>query len=322
MTKKNFLKIPQVIIDRLNAFAQDDVVAACAKLVRNNEIQRYAKLGLKIEADVIVTPQPFVPHASAGRYSKTNTEGKVVKRTDLPMEKKTQSFEAPSWKSGHTHTVSWSRDIYQREWIAPKGVQLQITVVERQVGASVLKFSVDEVINRRTPNFENELLFNLNVLQENVGAADVMPSAATLAEYAETVRVDWELLPAGTPIDQIVANIKKRSNVDAPTEAAMRERLAVMERLTPEKYVIGTSGFAGYFGAQFGADFVAFENIRYGNALYVMRENWQVLSKKSRIELMAGNYEEVTRIEHRDGWSRKLTALVRDYRIAQRKGLL
>ena len=86
--------------------------------------------------------------------------------------------------------------------------------------------------------------------------------------------------------------------------------------------LIGTTGFARYFGAKFGEDFVAFENIRYGNAIYIMRENWQTLSQKSRIELMTGRYEEVIRIEHRRGWGARLSSYVRAYRQDKAKKLL
>lgn len=321
MAKKNLLKVPPEIIARIKAFGQDDVVVACAKLVRNDEVQRYIALHLRLDGDTIVAPEPFLPNPKAGRYSHTNVEGKEVIRKDLPMYMKSFPIEAPSWNSSSTHTIWFDRMVYQRDWIAPKGVLLHLTIAEHRDGASVVKFAVDEVISRNTANFEQELLFNLNILQENVGTVDVFPSAATLAEYASTVRVDWELLPPGTSVDQIIASMKRHGAVDPPTEAVMRSRLSVMNRLRPESYVIGTTNFSRYFGAKFGDDFVAFENIRYGNALYIMRENWRTLSQKSRIELMTGKYDEVIRIEHRDGWDDIFAAWVHKYRQNQRRGL-
>ena len=163
------------------------------------------------------------------------------------MHTKSVAIEAPSWNSGSTHTIWWDREVYQRDWIAPKGVPLSISIIERREEASVVKFAVDEVINRRTPKFEEALLFNLNILQENVGAVGVFPSAATLAEYAATVRVDWELLPPGTSIDQIIASMKQRSAVDAPTDAVVRERLAVNRTYTHQRHarVVWDSNYAG-----------------------------------------------------------------------------
>lgn len=322
MGKKNLLKIPTEIIERIEAFAQDDVVVACAKLVFHDRVQDFARLGVRFDGGILSVPQPFIPDPRAGRYSTANVEGKEVIRRDLPKYTKSFPIEAPNWHGSGTHTVWQDREVYPRDFYPPKEVPLAITVLENRGSASLVKFAVDEVINRRTPNFRDALFFNLNILQENVGAVGVFESAATLAEYAATVRVDWELLPAGTSIDQIIAGIKQRSAIDAQTEAVIRARLTAMRRLNPEAYVIGTTGFVRYFGAKFGDDFVAFENIRYGNAIYIMRENWQVLSQKSRTELMTGNYEEVTRIEHRDGWEDTLTSYVEAYRQSRRRRLV
>jgi hypothetical protein len=40
-----------------------------------------------------------------------------------------------------------------------------------------------------------------------------------------------------------------------------------------------------YFGAKFGDDFVAFENVNYGNAIYLMRETWPELRRETWPEL-------------------------------------
>jgi len=86
--------------------------------------------------------------------------------------------------------------------------------------------------------------------------------------------------------------------------------------------VVGADETARWFaehataiGAKFGDDFVVFENVRYGNALYIMFEQWQTLSQRSRIELLrSGVSDEFQRIEHREGWEDILKALVQEYR--------
>ena len=153
----------------------------------------------------------------------------------------------------------------------------------------------------------------MNLLQENVGAADVFPSAATLAEYTANIRLDWQILPPGT-VDEVVRGILRgKSAISPEQEAIMKSRISVMAGLNPEAYIAGTDGFLRYFGAKFGDDFVAFENIRYGNAIYVMYDSWQDLSKKSRIELLNGSRDSFDRIEHREGWEAKFTAMVQEY---------
>ncbi|MFB7031234.1 MULTISPECIES: hypothetical protein, partial [unclassified Streptomyces] len=79
--------------------------------------------------------------------------------------------------------------------------------------------------------------------------------------------------------------------------------------------IYGTSGFQRYLGAQFASNLVVFENVRYGNALYVMYERWEDLSKKSRLELLSGPARGFERILHRQGWEGKLR-----YAVNSRRG--
>lgn len=316
---KNLLKVPKQILQRLATFDQDDVVAATVKLVLPRDIDRFASLGISLNDDDIGLPDPQPPIPTAGRYSNANLYGMEKVRKDLPKVTKSYGFWAPSWNSGSYHYVSHDREVYIREVYPPKQVNLSIVLVERRGQGFLLRFAIDQVLSRRTPNFEQELLYNLNLLQENVGAADVFESATSLADYALSVKVDWQLLPPGT-VDEVVATmLRDKRPVSPQQKAVMEERVTVMQRLQPEAYVTGTDGFLRYFGAKFGDDFVAFENARYGNALYIMYDGWETLSQKSRIELLAGDRDSYDRIEHRPGWIEQLRGRVRAYRAKKRK---
>lgn len=317
--KRNLLKIPPTILERVRTFDQDDIVVATVKLLQPADIGRYGHVGVLHGARGLVLPDPAPPRAEAGRFSHANLYGREHKRQDLPKVTKEFGFWAPSWNSGSYHYVSHDREVYQRDFYPPKEVDLSVTLIEQRDGGFVLKFAIDQVINRRTPDFEQELLYNLNLLQENVGAADVFESAATLAEFAASVRVDWQLLPPGTVEEVLARMLQGKRPVAAEQQAVMRERIAVMQRLRPEAFVTGTDGFLRYFGAKFGDDFVAFENARYGNALYVMYENWQQLSQKSRIELLAGDQDSFDRIVHGKGWVQQLEGRVQEYRNRKRR---
>jgi hypothetical protein len=316
MPRRNLLKVPQKILDRIRTFDQDDVVVACVKLIQPDDVPRYSSLGLSFTGGRLVIPEPRVPNPSAGRFSLANVEGYEKIRKDLPKILKTFSVETPNWGdwSNGSHTVDWTREVYRRDFYPPKEVELSILLLEEQSGGYVLKFAIDQVINRRTQNFEQELLYNLNLLQENVGAVNVFPSAASLAEYTATMRVDWQILPPGTVDDVIRQMLRGKSRVTPEQEETMRARITVMSRLKPEAYIAGSDGFLRYFGAKFGDDFVAFENIRYGNAIYVMYDSWQELSRKTRIELLSGPRDSFQRIEHRAGWESRLEALVQAHR--------
>lgn len=316
---KNLRKVPQTILQRLATFDQDDVVAATVKLVLPVDIGRYAHLGLSLTDKNLGIPEPQPPNPSAGRYSNANLYGMEKVRKDLPKITKSYGIWAPSWGSGSYHYVSHDREVYIREIYPPKQVNISIALVERRGEGLLLRFAIDQVISRRTPNFEQELLYNLNLLQENVGAADVFESATSLADYALSVKVDWQLLPPGTVDDVVATMLRGKRPVTPQEEAVMKERVTVMHRLKPEAYITGTDGFLRYFGAKFGDDFVAFENARYGNALYIMYDGWETLSQKSRIELLAGDRDSYDRIEHRPGWVDQLRARVQAYRTRKRR---
>jgi hypothetical protein len=320
---KNFRQVPDEVRQRLQTFALDDVVVACARLLRPQDVRKYNHLGVRLEQDHLILPEAFVPDTRGGRYSRTNVEGKDIIRRDLPMIKKEFSFYAPDWGdwSNGSHLVSHTRDVYQRDFIPPKEVELAITLLEERDGAFVLKFAVEQVINCQSSDFEAELLYNLNILQENVGSVDIFESEATLSDYAATIRVDLELLPAGNlgAHEAVARLLRGKRPVTDKQKAVMEDRLATFARLRPTHFVAGTSGFVRYFGAKYDDNFVVFENLRYGNAIYVMFERWQELSQRSRIDLLKGDREGFERIEHREKWEERLKAMLQHHRDKSRR---
>lgn len=318
--KRNLLKIPGAILDRLKTFDQDDVVAATVKLLQPDDIAAYAGLGLVANGDALTAPDPALPNPEAGKYSRANMFGMEKVRRDLPKITKDLGFMAPSWGSGSSHWVSIDREVYIRDFYPPKEVTLSIMVLGKRAGGFLVKFAVDQVINRRTLNFEKELLYNLNLLQENVGAADVFPSESSLADYAATVHVDWRLLPPGSVDEVMAAMLEGKPPVSAERQGVMKDRITVMAKLKPEAFITGADGFLRYFGAKFGDNFVAFENVNYGNALYLMYEGWEELSRRSRIDLLSGDPDKFARIIHKDGWKDQFWAMVAAYRAKQRRG--
>jgi hypothetical protein len=220
------LKVPQPLLNRLNAFAADDVVVAVVKRITAQDVERYQDLGISIESDELALPSSFVPPVEAGKYSRANVEGKDVVRKDLPMVTKTFSWESPNWGdwSNGSHTHYMTREVYQRDFIPPKDVQLSITLLEVRDG---LEFIVKFASASKLPT-SRRTCCTIDILQENLGAADVFPSAASLAQYLETVRVDWEILPVGS-IDAV-------SPANASGEAICHRRNPTHAGAAPERH--------------------------------------------------------------------------------------
>lgn len=317
MAKKNILKIPQSILDRIRSFDQDDVVVACVKKIKSEDIKSYASLGLKIVGNELKIPNPKVPNPTAGKYSRANVEGQEKIRDDLPkISKEIYCGERPvygDWGRG-SFSMWQTREVYKRDFIPPKEVELEVSLLEEKEGSYILKFAINQVINRRTPNFEKELFYNLNLLQENVGSVDVFTSVATLAEYTASIKVDWVILPPGS-VDEVVKKmLEGKRRVTPEQESTIRERVEQISKLKPIGYITGGDGFLRYFGAKLADDFIVFENVRYGNAIYIMYEDWEEVSKKSRVDLLNGPEESFDRILHKSGWKEELAQRVQAHR--------
>lgn len=61
-----------------------------------------------------------------------------------------------------------------------------------------------------------------------------------------------------------------------------------------------------YFGAQFSDNLVVFENIEYGNAIYIPFDNWAEISQMSRIDILQRKEKDFIRLPHRKNWERVL----------------
>ena len=76
----------------------------------------------------------------------------------------------------------------------------------------------------------------------------------------------------------------------------------MFERLPVERFLKGLGRFGSYIGAMYTDDLVVFENVAYGNALYVLYDDWSEVSKRSRLDLLRGTTENYDRFVHTEGW--------------------
>ena len=316
--KHNFLKVPPGLLGKIKGFKKPDIVVACVKQIPAAEILAgdFQHLGVQIQNGKLVSPTSIVPPAERGRYSKFNVFGQTLVLKHLPKITKHFTVTVPNfgdWFKG-CHDVTWSRQVYQREFLPPHELEITIELLEeiqQPVHSYVLKFSVQEVLNSGQRDFLTRLLANINLLQENVGSVNVYPSDASRADFLGTVHIDWEILPIGNA-DLVVARLLSsahKNRVELQKTILARQKL--LEKLGPTHWVIGTSGFRRYVGAKFKDNLVVFENIEYGNAAYVMFDNWATLSKRNRLDLLA-HPEGFVRIVHRNAWESKLVKVITD----------
>ena len=310
-------KIPQGLLNKIDLIDSNDIVVACAKTIHKKDIRNgiYKHIELAVGHQGLVFPSAIIPNPMTGKYSEINSVGKEIVRNDLPMITKTYAIDTPNygdWSYG-SHTVYIDRDVYVREYVPPKLIEIKIELLgdnSPNLDEYIVRFTVDEVINRSDDDFLSTVIFNLNLLQENVGASDVYASSASTEEYVRTIHIDWEILPIGERDSDIAIFISKYRLKNTADVQTLSDRYDTLTKLGPRNFVSGASGFRRYFGAQFSDELVVFENIEYGNAIYVMYENWEHLSQKTRIELLTGDNQGFDRVVHTKNWKIQLKYLV------------
>lgn len=317
--KKNIRKVPKAILEKLRRFHDAQVVVAVVKKVPLSLIAAgvYKHLGMTVVPGNPTIPPFAVPPARQGKFSHRNVRGWVVIRNDLPKVTKTYSFESPNWGdwSNGSHEVEWDRLIYRRDFHSPPELAIRMEMLSVEPGADprfIVKFQVADPLNQSHPEFQGLLFFNLNLLQENVGACDVFRADAGVPEFLSTITVEWEILPPGDRAGNLAKILAGRPPDDS--SSAITERYDTLAALQPVNFIHGRSGFRRYFGARFADDLVVFENIDYGNAAYVMFERWETLSQKTRLDLLAGPADGFIRVVHRSGWQKQLRNIIHQYR--------
>ena len=165
--QKNFRKIPQKVINKLNTIDSDEIIVGFVKKIKKDDIQNniFAHLQIHLDEKGLHHPDLVIPSAQQGKYSGWNTNGKVVIRKDLPKETHYNYVESPNWgdSSKGTHEVTLPYEKYPREYIAPQNSAIEIESADKTPDLShyVIKFQVSEILDRSNDNFKKKtfLLF-------------------------------------------------------------------------------------------------------------------------------------------------------------------
>jgi hypothetical protein len=318
--KRNIRRIPEDILAKTKVIDCDEIVVGCAVKFKAPDLTagRLSHLGIVLSETGLHVKPSFLPPADRGRYSSQNIEGEVIVRKDLPKETGYNAIESPNWGKSYsgTHTVYLPFEHYPREFRPPRELVIAITCkdIRPNLPAYIIAFRVEEVLFKKHKDFMSTLFEDLNLLQENVGMCGVEPAQASLSDYTKSLHVSWDILPPGTRDEAIERLFKGRAPTQQEKDTA-GERHDFFMSLKPKNLICGNSGFRRYFGALLEENLVVFENVQYGNAIYVLFHNWEELSKRSRLDLLSGKYgTDFKRIIHGSDWKKQVRSIVAEKR--------
>lgn len=312
----HFRRIPDYIEQELRNIQSQHVIVAAIIDASKSEIARgvYKHLGLKVTEGNIQFPENLQPDKLSGIYARRNRNGIVWVLKHLPKITKTYSFESPNFgdpDKGY-HTTYWDRKIYQRQLEPPRDWEVSLSIISQDEDSFRIKIAINSIIDRQHPDFRKDLFFAINLLQEQCHDCHVFDAAITDEDLAQVTTVGWEIFPPGT-MDRTFSAITRRLRNPSPErQHEIQKRANVLNRLHPTEYIVGSGMNSRYFGAKFGENIVVFENIDYGNALYILFDNWEEISQMSRIDILKRHEKDFIRIIHKDGWEKALKRHLND----------
>ena len=317
--KKNYRRIPNFIEAKINSLTTDNLQVCIIKKIRQSEFDNYGirNFNFNIDGDDLTGNLSYIPNQTTGAFSRKNINGyKIVFRDQEKVSKTWYAGERPifgDWSKG-SFSLYITKMVFPSVTIPPRELSINAEILDDEIIEETrvlsLKIFVDEVLNRNDYNFRESLFFNLNLLQENFGDSDVYETTLTREDYLRTLIVEWDFFPPGNREADIQRILQGRQNATRTYINALNDRYDVLMSLNPQHIISGRSGMRNYFGVQFTDTLVAFENLQYGNAIYILFENWRELSRLSRTELLERPGNQFYRVKHKFGWQTLLARII------------
>ncbi|EAU9504341.1 hypothetical protein ELF43_22685, partial [Salmonella enterica] len=260
--KRNIRVIPKNIHSKLRRLG-NTVVAGTSIAFTENQLKSGAleHLGIYFDNGVNAYVTSVIPDPLQGKYSLKNVFGEEIVRKDLPKETHYTEIESPNWgdSSNGTHTVRLPYEKYPRDIIPPTLIAIEINHKQPSDGHFIFNFRVTRILDKQSNKFDDELLFDLNLLQENLGKCGIENADKPISTYADTLIVSWEIFPPGSK-EETLARIFRGKNITSDKKNVAENRYDFFMSLEPKKIVTGNSTFSNYIGAMLEDDLVVFEN--------------------------------------------------------------
>ena len=320
----HFRRIPDYIEQELRSIQSQHVIVAAVINCPLTDISRgaFRHLSIQFSEGNLVIPNNLYPENLHGTYAKRNRNGIVWIHKCLPKITKTFSFYSPNFGDPNKgyHTTYIDREVYQRSFEPPRDWEIRLQLLSQDEERIRIRIQINAVLDRQHTDFRRDLFFAINLLQEQCRECHIFDAYITDEELARITTVGWEIFPPGT-LDRAVSTITTRlRSSSTQRQREIENRANALSRLHPTEYIVGSGMNSHYFGAKFGENIVVFENVDYGNALYILFDNWQEISQMSRIDILKRHERDFIRIIHKDGWQKTLKRHIKELREQHKNG--
>ncbi len=256
----------------------------------------------------IILPKPV------GRITAYNAHGKTIVNKSLPMETAYRTVEW-HWTEYHgkerVHRSDF-RDVSYKRYprTHEPAPSLELTLLSNTNGQRVVLTPLIKNWRKK----EQDLIHAVNVVLEIFGEATFFDMNKEQIVKAPLRHLNWRILPKGIhpfpSLKKELGEVLKR--VKEGNRSFVDHRLERINGFKPEFTAVGQGGFTGYviFGFPDKGVYVL-ESILYGNATYILGDNWEKLSQMTKAEILNDSLHK-DRYVHLRNWFEKIRRLLAD----------
>ena len=315
--KKNWNKIPESLRQEINWIKNDKFVIWWYFEIENDKTIKgsfpfLSQIWWELNVWDTIT---YLPPISNWRYSKRNIDGIEIKHKELPKIQKTFYVgEFPNfwdWEKG-SHELYRTQMVFQKEYLPWEELEIEISCIKKIWENHIYRVSILCMLDKYYE--DSKLLYVINLAQENFWKISIIDEIDNSDDYLKHLSVSWDIFPPWKKEDDIIRILSKYpSSQRTPELSKIIEKRREFLLSLPSKNPIMIHGLWWawwYFGLKITDEIVVFENIKYGNAIYILYKNWEELSKLTKKEILHRNEEEYERVVHWKYWEKKVKFIV------------
>lgn len=248
-----------------------------------------------------------------GNASLYNAEGMIIKHKDRPME---TVYRTAEWR-----WIEWhGRDRVEKVEFRDKPYQrYPRTYVPAPSLELTLFTSIDGQRLVLTPPIkdwranEDKLVHAVNLMLDIFGECTFFDSGREQVIKVPLQRLNWRILPPGRhPFSELQQGLKDAlARVKEGNRSFVDHRLERINSFGPEFTAIGQGGFNGYVVFGFpNKGLYVLESVLYGNATYVLGEDWEQISRLTKAEILSDQLHR-DRVVHLQNWFGRIRTLLK-----------
>lgn len=265
------------------------------------------------------TGENLLPSADFGTSCRRNAEGYDIIRRDLPKETRTRQISW-RWKEFHGQDVVEKEGIvdrpyqrYPREHIPAYSQELTT-----YISSTDIEFVASGPFEIQAAGAQAALLNTIRMFVEIFGTCEVASSFDLSRSFPHRRQLNWVVLPPGRRrFEDSTTEIGKAiERLSASSQIVVLDRINSLMKYGPDFTAYGQHGFNKYVVYGWDkANLYLLESTEVDNATYILKHNWEQLSRLSKAEVLASNGSH-GRLIHHKGWTGELGELMAKHDIA------